>query len=116
MHLKGALHVHTTCSDGTLTVPEAVRVYEDLGFDFIALTDHDHLLRQDCYEGVELIDTELIVFLGVELTVFEAGYVHVNKIRAKLGAHQSVLENVKRLGYRMVPPADSAAPQAEAKS
>jgi two-component system response regulator VanR len=43
-------------------------------------------------------------------------YVHVNKIRAKLGAHQSVLENVKRLGYRMVPPGDAAAAQAEAKS
>jgi two-component system response regulator VanR len=42
-------------------------------------------------------------------------YVHVNKIRAKLGAHQSVLENVKRLGYRMVP-ADASTPQAEAKS
>jgi DNA-binding response OmpR family regulator len=43
-------------------------------------------------------------------------YVHVNKIRAKLGAHQSVLENVKRLGYRMVPPDGEAAAQAEAKS
>ena len=81
MHLKGALHVHTTCSDGTLTVPEAVKVYEGLGFDFVALTDHDHLLRPHCYDGVELIDTEVIVFLGVELTVFEAGYVHVNKIQ-----------------------------------
>jgi two-component system response regulator VanR len=43
-------------------------------------------------------------------------YVHVNKIRAKLGAHQTVLENVKRLGYRMVPPDGAAAAQAEAKS
>lgn len=43
-------------------------------------------------------------------------YVHVNKIRAKLGAHQTVLENVKRLGYRMVPPDSAAAAQAEAKS
>jgi DNA-binding response OmpR family regulator len=44
-------------------------------------------------------------------------YVHVNKVRTKLGAHQSVLENVKRLGYRMVPPDDTAsAAQAEAKS
>jgi hypothetical protein len=37
---KGNLHTHSTLSDGDLT-PEAVcRVYADLGYDFIALTDH----------------------------------------------------------------------------
>ena len=80
MHLKGALHVHTTCSDGRLSIKEAVSVYENLGFDFIALTDHDYLLRPDCYETVFALSTKLIVFTGVELTVFEKGYVHVNRI------------------------------------
>ncbi len=45
MHLKGGLHVHTKCSDGDLSIEEVVRIYEGLGFDFIALTDHDYLLR-----------------------------------------------------------------------
>ena len=35
--LKGALHTHTTCSDGELTPLELLRVYRDLGFDFVAL-------------------------------------------------------------------------------
>ena len=80
MHLKGALHTHTTCSDGDLTIDEVVRIYSGLGFDFIALTDHDYLLRPDAYNGVKDLRTDLIIFTGVELTVFEKGYVHVNRI------------------------------------
>ena len=80
MHLKGALHVHTTCSDGTLSITDVVRVYERLGFDFIALTDHDYLLRSGCYDPVSRIRTDMIIFIGVELTVFEKGYIHVNRI------------------------------------
>jgi hypothetical protein len=80
MILKGALHVHTTCSDGKLTLDQTVDVYTSLGFDFIALTDHDYLLRPDCYEPVTRIETDLIIFTGVELTVFEKGYQHINRI------------------------------------
>ena len=80
MHLKGALHVHTTCSDGTLNIEQAVRVYERLGFDFIALTDHDYLVRGGCYDRVKALHTDLIIFTGLELTVFEKGYLHVNRI------------------------------------
>lgn len=80
MHLKGGLHVHTTCSDGELTIEEVIRVYETLGFDFIALTDHDYLVRPGCYDAVQYVRTDMIVFSGIELTVFEKGYVHVNRI------------------------------------
>ncbi len=80
MLLKGALHVHTTCSDGTMSIAQAVAVYERMGFDFIALTDHDYLLRGDCYDGVTRVRSEMMVFTGVELSVFEKGYVHVNRI------------------------------------
>lgn len=80
MILKGALHVHTTCSDGELTIEETVSVYSRLGFDFIALTDHDYLLREDCYGSVDQIAGDLIIFTGVELTVFEKGYLHINRI------------------------------------
>lgn len=81
MHLKGALHVHTTCSDGELTVAEVVGIYESLGFDFIALTDHDYLLRPNCYDVIKTLRTDMIIFKGLELTVFEKGYVHVNRIK-----------------------------------
>lgn len=80
MHLKGALHAHSTCSDGTMTIAELLRTYEALGFDFVAVTDHDHLLRPDCYDAIDEVDTDLIVFRGLEMTVFEKGYVHVNRI------------------------------------
>lgn len=59
---------------------ETIQVHTDLGFDFLALTDHDYLLRPGCYDKLNEIDTELIVFTGVELTVFEKGYCHVNRI------------------------------------
>ena len=81
MHLKGALHCHTTCSDGELKIEEVLKVYADLGFDFIALTDHDFLMRPSCYDRVKSLRTDLIIFKGIEMTVFEKGYVHVNKIR-----------------------------------
>ncbi len=81
MPLKGALHVHSACSDGLLSIPEVVERYESLGFDFIALTDHDHLLREGCYDqGLAGLRTGLLVFRGIELTVFEKGYLHVNRI------------------------------------
>ncbi|MBF0396635.1 MAG: hypothetical protein HQK78_07680 [Desulfobacterales bacterium] len=83
MHLKGALHIHTTCSDGNLTIRQVVSVYENLGFDFIALTDHDFLIKPGCYSEVGLIETDLIIFTGVELTVFEKGYIHINKINGE---------------------------------
>jgi len=80
MHLKGGLHIHTQCSDGNLSIEQVVRVYEALGFDFIALTDHDFLMGPECYKEVAGIKTDMIIFLGVEKTLFEQGYVHVSKI------------------------------------
>jgi hypothetical protein len=57
VHLKGALHVHTTCSDGEMSIEECIGIY---------------------------LRTGLIVFKGVELTVFEKGYCHVNRIEGDL--------------------------------
>ena len=80
MLLKGALHVHTTCSDGEMSIIEVIRTYTNLGFDFIALTDHDYLMRPGCYDMLDTLETDLIIFKGCELTVFEKGYVHINRI------------------------------------
>ena len=84
MLLKGQLHAHSTLSDGSLSPQELVRVYEDLGFDFLAVTDHDHLLKPSYYETLREIDTSLILFCGIELTVHCAkGYIHVNRIEGE---------------------------------
>lgn len=78
--LKGALHVHTTCSDGELLPEEALRVYRELGFDFVALTDHDFLMMPGAYDSVPDDFDGMLVFKGVEITVFARGYVHVCQI------------------------------------
>jgi len=80
MLLKGALHIHTTCSDGELTPQEAAIAYEERGFDFIAFTDHDYLLKPDYRDVYSRVTSKLIIFHGIELTVFVKGYVHVNRI------------------------------------
>jgi len=78
--LKGALHVHSTLSDGQLTPEELAEKYEALGFDFLAITDHDFLVRPDYREKIPAGRNNLLIFAGIELTVFEKGYVHVNRI------------------------------------
>ena len=85
--LKGALHTHTTRSDGELTPLEVLRVYHELGFDFIALTDHDFLMKPGAYQDVPDEFDGLLVFKGVEKTVFARGYYHVNEIAGASASH-----------------------------
>ena len=81
MTLKGQLHTHTTFSDGTLTPQEVADIYAALGFDFLAFTDHDHLLKPAYTRMIRQIKSGLILFYGVELTVHcSKGYVHVSRI------------------------------------
>lgn len=37
---KGNLHMHTSLSDGMLSPEDAINVYKNAGYDFIAITDH----------------------------------------------------------------------------
>jgi predicted metal-dependent phosphoesterase TrpH len=47
-----AVHVHTTYSDGTATVPELLAAARDAGAGAVLLTDHDSLkARRDGWEG-----------------------------------------------------------------
>ena len=78
--LKGALHVHTTLSDGELSPREAASRYRSLGFDFIAVTDHDYLMRPQALEGLPREHDGVLILPGVELTIHERGYVHVSRI------------------------------------
>lgn len=81
MMLKGQLHTHTTFSDGTLTPQEVADVYASLGFDFLAFTDHDHLLKPADLRLLREVKSDMILFFGIELTVHcSKGYVHVNRI------------------------------------
>ncbi len=38
---KGNLHLHTSASDGTYTAEAHIRGYREMGYDFLAITDHN---------------------------------------------------------------------------
>ena len=40
---RGNLHLHTSNSDGRLSPEAAVRLYQEHGYDFVAITDHNKL-------------------------------------------------------------------------
>ena len=55
---RGNLHSHTTESDGRASPAEAMAAYRRLGYDFLAISDHDVLTRADPAEvpdGLTLI-------------------------------------------------------------
>ncbi|HEY3340916.1 MAG TPA: CehA/McbA family metallohydrolase [Anaerolineae bacterium] len=62
--LKGNLHTHTTMSDGELTPAQAIAAYERLGYDFLAISDHDTYIAPSDYQA----GTKLILVPGVEVT------------------------------------------------
>ena len=81
MALKGQLHTHSTFSDGSMTPQELADAYAAMGYDFLAVTDHDHLLTPGYREALQAIRSPLLVFFGIELTVHTSkGYVHVGRI------------------------------------
>jgi len=94
MLLKGCLHTHTTCSDGKMTPQEVADAYLARGFDFIAFTDHDFLLKPGTNGIYEKVRSEMILFAGLEMTVFAKGYVHVSRI----GGEEEVLHVFNHLG------------------
>ena len=54
--LKGALHCHTTRSDGKGDPAEVIRLHKENGYDFIAVTDH-RLYNYDSFgvEGITIL-------------------------------------------------------------
>jgi hypothetical protein len=64
--LRGNLHAHTTLSDGQRPVAEVLERYRDLGYGFVAITDHDDRIQDDYWFQIPAGDDQLIVFAGVE--------------------------------------------------
>ena len=59
---------------------EVADAYESKGYDFIAFTDHDYLLKPNYMDLYRQVRTNMIVFYGIELSVFVNGNIHVAKI------------------------------------
>ena len=64
---KGDLHCHTINSDGDSTPETLVRLGEKLGFDFLAVTDHNNRTQ-----GIDLakLETPLMLIPGYEVTTY----------------------------------------------
>jgi predicted metal-dependent phosphoesterase TrpH len=77
--LRGNLHAHTTFSDGRHSVDEVVARYRDLGYDFLAITDHDDRVNEDYWFRLPAGDDRLIVLSGIELDYRPLGQ-HVGRI------------------------------------
>jgi hypothetical protein len=62
--LCGALHLHTTFSDGGVTFPEMIAAAKDVGLDYIVVTDHMTLLGKE--SGFEGFADNVFVCVGYE--------------------------------------------------
>lgn len=61
----GAIHIHSTYSDGTGEIPEIARDASDSGLDFIMMSDHNSLrARKDGWEGWR---DNVLVIIGYEI-------------------------------------------------
>lgn len=70
--LKGNLHTHTTNSDGPHTPQNTVREYAGRGYDFLMISDHDHLT------GVAGLDPHGMVLIpGNEITANGPHVLHI---------------------------------------
>jgi len=59
--LKGNLHCHTTLSDGKGSPASVIRQYENAGYDFLAITDHQRYNFKNYEEG-----SNLLILPGIE--------------------------------------------------
>ena len=113
--LKGNLHAHTTFSDGRRPVAEVIERYRELGYDFLAITDHDDLIGEAYWRALERLAPRLVLFHGVELS-YSAFPQHVGKI---MGDRETLYVlnhparyglNVKQILYRIGVISDAGLP------
>ncbi len=77
--LKGNLHAHTTFSDGRRPIDEVIARYRDLGYDFLAITDHVDRIQDDYWFHIPPGDERMLILAGVELNYRPLSQ-HVGKV------------------------------------
>src|SRR2546422_6007419 len=60
--LRGNLHAHTTYSDGVKTPQDLIAEYEALGYDFLAITDHEDLIGSSYWRALPRLPTRPLPF------------------------------------------------------
>jgi predicted metal-dependent phosphoesterase TrpH len=66
--LRGNLHAHTLFSDGVKSPTELIAAYEAMGYDFLAITDHEDLVGDDYWRALRTLSPRLLLFQGVEIS------------------------------------------------
>ena len=66
--LRGNLHAHTLFSDGVKSPSELIAAYEGLGYDFLAITDHEDWVTGDYWRALGTLAPRLLLFHGVEIS------------------------------------------------
>ena len=81
-YLKGALHVHTNLSDGLCAPEEMAQAYRSLGFNFMAVTDHDYMVgnNRKYFDAIPPGAPDFLIFKGIEVEWAEIRYHHISKI------------------------------------
>jgi len=97
-HVRGAIHVHTTVSDGAGTPGEVAAAAQAAGLSFVVLTDHGDATREPAppryVSGVLVVD-------AVELSTTGGHYVAIGLPQAPYrlaGEPRDVIDDVTRLG------------------
>ena len=65
--LKGNLHAHSTFSDGHRPVAEVIARYREMGYGFLAITDHEDRVGDDYWFNIPSGTDDLLVLAGIEL-------------------------------------------------
>lgn len=61
----GVIHIHSVFSDGTGTIPEIAAIANELGLDFLMITDHNTLRGKE--EGYEKFYGNTLAIIGCEI-------------------------------------------------
>lgn len=78
-YLRGNLHAHTTFSDGVRVPAALVAEYEALGYDFLAITDHDDFISDNYWGTLAALSSPMLLFPGIELS-YRPFAQHVGKV------------------------------------
>lgn len=84
--IKGVFHVHTTYSDSSMTIREAVNIAREMGYQYIGITDHSKSAHyagglteervREQHQEIDAINEELqdfYIFKGIESDILPDG-------------------------------------------
>jgi hypothetical protein len=77
--LRGNLHAHTVFSDGVKSPADLIAEYEALGYDFLAITDHEDLIDDSYWRALGKLSSRLLLFQGVEIS-YQPFAQHVGRV------------------------------------